>query len=85
MVERRTSCASELDDFSQVRCAGIVEAAELVKEPAMSKPNETDKVSALTASSASGADLRGRTLLPMLVAGLILIVVGMLVVVVFVV
>ena len=51
----------------------------------MSKPNETDKVSALTASSASGADLRGRTLLPMLVAGLILIVVGMLVVVVFVV
>ena len=39
------------------------------------------KERALTASSASGADLQGRTLLPMLIAGLILIVVGMLVVV----
>lgn len=36
---------------------------------------------ALTVGSASGADLQGRTLLPMLIAGLILIVVGMLVVV----
>ena len=41
----------------------------------------TGKERALTVSAASGADLQGRTLLPMLIAGLILIVAGMLVVV----
>ena len=41
----------------------------------------TGKELALTVSAASGADLQGRTLLPMLIAGLILIVAGMLVVV----
>ena len=41
----------------------------------------TGKERALTVSSASGADLQGPTLLPMLMAGLILIVAGMLVVV----
>jgi hypothetical protein len=41
----------------------------------------TGKERALPASSASGADLQGPTLLPMLIAGLILIIVGMLVVV----
>ena len=51
----------------------------------MDKPDEVDKERGLTASSVSGADLQGRTLLPMLIAGLILIVVGMLVVVMFVV
>jgi hypothetical protein len=51
----------------------------------MDKPDEVDKKRGLTARSASGADLQGRTLLPMLIAGLILIVVGMLVVVMFVV
>ena len=35
----------------------------------------------LTAASASGSDLKGSTLLPMLIAGLILIVVGMVAVV----
>jgi hypothetical protein len=51
----------------------------------MDKPYNVYKERTLTASSASGADLRGRTLLPMLIAGLILTLVGMLVVVVFVV
>ena len=41
----------------------------------------TGKERALTVSGASGADLQGPTLLPMLIAGLILIVAGMLVVV----
>ena len=41
----------------------------------------TSKARALTVGSASGADLQGPTLLPMLIAGLILIVAGMLVVV----
>jgi hypothetical protein len=41
----------------------------------------TGKDRAFSSSSASGADLQGPTLLPMLIAGLILIVVGMLVVV----
>ena len=41
----------------------------------------TGKERALTVSAASGADLQGPTLLPMLIAGLILIVAGMLVVV----
>lgn len=39
------------------------------------------KERALTVSAASGADLQGPTLLPMLIAGLILIVAGMAVVV----
>jgi hypothetical protein len=41
----------------------------------------TGKERALTVGGASGADLQGPTLLPMLIAGLILIVAGMLVVV----
>ena len=41
----------------------------------------TRKERALAVSSASGADLQGRTLLPMLIIGLVLIVAGMLVVV----
>jgi hypothetical protein len=41
----------------------------------------TGKERALAAISASGADLQGPTLLPMLIAGLVLIVIGMLVVV----
>ena len=41
----------------------------------------TDKERALTVRAASGADLQGPTLLAMLIAGLILIVAGMLVVV----
>ena len=55
------------------------------KEPAMDKPDEVERERAFTANSASGADLRGSTLLPMLIAGLILILVGMAVVVAFVV
>jgi hypothetical protein len=41
----------------------------------------TGKERALAVISASGADLRGPTLLPMLITGLVLIVIGMLVVV----
>jgi hypothetical protein len=41
----------------------------------------TGKERALAVSAASGADLQGPTLLPMLIAGLVLIVIGMLVVV----
>ena len=50
----------------------------------MDKRDEVDKERTLTASSVSGADLEGRTLLPMLIGGLVLIVVGLLVVVFFV-
>ncbi|MGD9803462.1 MAG: hypothetical protein AB7E81_17625 [Hyphomicrobiaceae bacterium] len=48
----------------------------------MAEPKKDDKDQRhLTANSVSGASLDGQTLLPMLIAGLILIVVGMLVVV----
>ena len=47
-----------------------------------SKPEEgRRRAITLTAASASGSDLKGSTLLPMLIAGLILIVVGMVAVV----
>lgn len=47
----------------------------------LSTPSKPEDRITLTASSASGSDLKGSSLLPMLIAGLILIVVGMVAVV----
>lgn len=49
----------------------------------MDKPDKSDKAAGtVTDSSASGGDLGGQTLLPMLIGGLVLIILGMLLVVI---
>ncbi len=48
------------------------------QEHAGKPDDDRERQITLSAASASGSDLKGQTLLPMLIAGLILIVVGML-------